>query len=36
MCIAGAIMVAAEELANAVGNEMTDAASCIETGGGTC
>jgi Flp pilus assembly pilin Flp len=33
---AAGIIVAAEELANAVGNEMTDAASCIETNGATC
>ncbi len=30
------IIVAAEELANAVGNEMLDAASCIETDGAVC
>ena len=31
--VAAAIMVAAEELSNAVGNEITDAATCIETAG---
>lgn len=31
--VAAAIMVAAEDLSNAVGNEMTDAATCIETAG---
>ncbi len=38
--IAAGIIVAAEELSNAVENEMLDAASCIETGtttgAGTC
>ena len=34
--IAGAIIVGAEELADAVAGKMTDTASCIETGGGTC
>ena len=32
----GAILVGAEGLANAVENKMTDTATCIETGGGTC
>ncbi len=31
--VAAAIMLAAEELSTAVGNEITDAATCIETGG---
>ncbi len=34
--IAAGIIVAAEELSNAVENEMLDAASCIEGTGGTC
>ena len=34
--IAAGIIVAAEELANAVGNEMLDTASCIETNGASC
>ena len=34
--IAAGIIVAAEELGNAVGNEMLDTASCIETGGAVC
>jgi Flp pilus assembly pilin Flp len=38
--IAAGLIVAAEELSNAVENEMLDAASCIETGsavgGGSC
>jgi Flp pilus assembly pilin Flp len=31
--VAAAIMLAAEELSNAVGNEMIDAATCMETAG---
>ena len=34
--IGGAIIVGAEELSDAVMGKMTDTASCIETGGGTC
>jgi Flp pilus assembly pilin Flp len=34
--IAAGIIVAAEELSNAVENEMLQAASCIEGTGGTC
>ena len=34
--IAAGIIVAAEELSNAVENEMLNAASCIEGTGGTC
>jgi Flp pilus assembly pilin Flp len=34
--IAAGIIVAAELLSNAVENEMTDTATCIETDGATC
>ncbi len=34
--VAGGIINAAEAMSNAVGNEMTEAASCIETNGATC
>ena len=34
--IAGAILIAADQLATAVSNRMTESADCIETGGGTC
>ena len=34
--VAGGIINAAESMSNAVGNEMTEAASCIETNGATC
>ena len=34
--IAGAIIVAANQLANSVGNEMTGAADCITSSGATC
>jgi Flp pilus assembly pilin Flp len=34
--IAAGIIIAAELLSNAVENEMTDTATCIETDGATC
>ena len=34
--VAGAIIVGAEELATAVADQLTDSASCIETGGASC
>jgi Flp pilus assembly pilin Flp len=34
--VAAGILLAAEELGNAVQNEMTETASCIETDGATC
>ncbi len=34
--VGGAVLVGAEELADAVTNQLVDSASCIETGGGTC
>ena len=34
--VAGGIILGAEELANAVADELIDTASCIESGGGTC
>ncbi|MCZ6741188.1 MAG: Flp family type IVb pilin [Alphaproteobacteria bacterium] len=34
--VAAGIIVAAETLGNAVQNEMTDTATCIETNGATC
>ncbi len=34
--VGSAILVGAEELADAVTNQLVDSASCIRTGGGTC
>ncbi len=34
--IGGGILLAADELATAVGDQMNDTAVCIETGGATC
>ncbi len=34
--VAAAVILGAEELADAVANQLTDTATCISTGGGTC
>ncbi len=34
--VAVGILLGAEQLANAVADQLSDAASCIETGGATC
>jgi Flp pilus assembly pilin Flp len=34
--VAAGIILGAEELATAVANQLTDTASCIETGGAVC